>query len=763
MKGKGRMSEDRVRQKIRIQGIVQGIGFRPYVCREAQRRRLSGWVQNSRDGVELEVEGERQSLQEFLKELKSCPLPQAWLRSVVSEEVPPRGGHAFSILPSSKEGRGNTLIPPDLALCPQCRRDILTPGNRRFQYPFTNCTACGPRFTIIRSLPYDRQQTAMASFPLCPLCRKEYQEAADRRFHAQPNACPSCGPRPWLADARGREIDENWLPGAAARLLAGEILAVKGLGGFHLACDATQAAALARLRKRKQRPAKPFAVMCRNTEQASFYCYISGREAKLLESPAAPIVILGRRPEVELPPALAPDTDSLGVMLPYTPLHHLLLEAGPPMLVMTSGNISGLPLATDNRQALEQLGEVADTFLLHDRPILRPCEDSLARVASGRVRLLRRSRGYVPLPLTVPVPGPETVTFAAGGDMKNSFCYLIGNLAYPGPHNGDLETEETRRAYEDGAAQMAALLGASPAQCAFDPHPGYHSSAFARKMPAPSHQPVWHHHAHMASCMGENGLTGEVIGIICDGTGYGPDGTLWGGEIFTGGYRDFRRQFHLEAVALPGGEEAVRHPWRTAVAWLWHCLGHSGLDAARELFPRAAEEAGILTAMLERGFNSPLSSGCGRLYDAAAAILGICTENTYDGQAPTELSALAGGRKAATYPFRIQGSAIACDGLIRGLLAARREKINLRESAARFEATVAAMFATGAARARARTGLNRVVLSGGCFQSPTLTEMLQQQLEEAGFAVYRHALVPAGDGGLALGQALVTAWKGCGD
>ena len=548
------------RLRVRVNGTVQGVGFRPYIFREALRHGLTGWVQNDREGVTIEIEGRKAALSSFLKSVQHCSLRLARVTGVAIRELPPAGLAEYIILSSAQAGNSAACISPDVSTCNKCQGDILDAGNRRFAYPFTNCTDCGPRFTIVAGVPYDRAKTSMSGFAMCPHCAAEYRDPSDRRFHAQPNACPLCGPRVTLTGRNGEKIAGDWRSNFLAAVAAGKIVAVKGLGGFHLSCDAQNRAAVATLRERKRRPARPFAVMCRNLEVVRRFCLLEPAEEELLVSPAAPIVVLRRLTDCPLPRELSPGLGTIGVMLPYTPLHHLLFDERRELLVMTSGNESSLPLVKDNREALRELDGLADLFLLHDRDIYRRCDDSLAQVVEGRPQLMRRSRGYVPDPISVSAPPDAPVVLGVGGDIKNTFCLLAGGKAYFGPHTGDLGYRETTAVYLEALETMQQLLETAPAIIACDSHPGYHSAKLAAALPSQEVIPVFHHHAHLASCLGENMLHGPVIAVVCDGSGYGPDGTVWGGEVLTGDYLQFRRQFHLKQVPLPGGEAAVRRP-----------------------------------------------------------------------------------------------------------------------------------------------------------------------------------------------------------
>ena len=747
-----------IRLQVEVSGVVQGVGFRPYVYREALKRSLKGWVLNNRHGVVIEIEGPPLNVDQFLVELNRCSLRLAHINDIRCTSIDTAGDDGFFILESGSEGDGVPRIPADVAVCLNCRQDIQSPHNRRHQYPFTNCTDCGPRYTIIQGVPYDRRQTTMSGFTMCCECEQEYHNPLERRFHAQPNACPQCGPQAVLYDNQGETIPGPWREKTLSLLKAGHILAVKGLGGFHLACDAKNPEAVQTLRHRKGRPARPFAVMCRDESLVRDYCYVNKKEAELLTSPEAPIVVLRRRPGSILSNGLAPKAGTLGVMLPYTPLHYLLFGQDLEMLVMTSGNEPGLPLAKGSEEALRDLGGVTDFFLTHNRPIHKRCDDSLVQVVEGVPYMLRRSRGYVPAPIAVPVPNNHPQVFAAGGDLKNTFCFLKDGYAYPGPHIGDLSYAETRRVYLEAAGELAEMLQVEPTIVAYDCHPGYHSTTLATQKPL-IHQPVWHHHAHLASCMAENQLTGPVIGVICDGTGYGKDGTIWGGEVLSGDYLDFEREYHLEPVLLPGGEAAVRHPWRMAVSWLWQSAGQEGITLAKALFADKDSDINFLATMLKGKVNSPLVSSCGRLYDAVAALLGICRENTYDGQAPMELAEAALGYDRGSYPFTIEGKTIHCSALIKRLVDDYLRGKDAGKIAAAFEGTLVEMFAAAVERVRQQKGLDRVVLSGGSFQNPYLLTSLRTRLQSAGFHVYTQRQVPANDGGLALGQALVAAWR----
>jgi len=763
-----------VRRELIVEGVVQGVGFRPFVYRLAQDHRLAGWVCNDERGVVIAVEGAPEAVAAFEQDLQAKPPSLAVVARVRGRDLPPTGEQGFRIVASQRGEERVATVPADAATCAACRADILDPANRRYRYPFTNCTHCGPRFTIIKDIPYDRPMTTMATFTMCPDCAREYHDPADRRFHAQPNACPACGPSVRLVDAAGRDLcaPDAWLEAAAARLRAGQILAVKGIGAFHLACDATDEVAVARLRRVKHRRHRPFALMARDLETARLVAHVSPEEEQALTSPAAPIVLLQRRSAPGLPvaPSVAPGVDTLGVMLPYTPLHILLLQQAPPLLVMTSGNPSGLPVQFREEEALSDLAGLADAFLVHNRPIHVPCDDSVVQVVDGELRFLRRSRGYVPREVAVPAPPlvpnggrAAPAVLGAGGDLKNTFCLLQGRRAVLSQHLGDLETEEGQANYRRALDHLRRLTGIRPTVVACDMHPGYRSAALARSLGAETVVPVQHHHAHMSACMAENGLEGEAIGLVLDGTGYGPDGAVWGFEVLAGGYEDFRRIAHLAYSPLPGSEAAVRRPLRAAAGMVWAHLGSEAVGRLADLHPERAGEIENTRRLLDAGINCPPAGTAGRLFDAVAALLGICLEPTYEGQAAIELGAVADRAPDGAYPFRLEGREIQPGPLLDAVLADAARRVPVEAVAGRFLATVVAMLVEAACRAREETGLSVVCLSGGTFNSPWLLHHAAGRLEERGFRVLRHRLVPPGDGGLALGQAVSAQrrWRGC--
>jgi hydrogenase maturation protein HypF len=705
------------RRRIRVSGVVQGVGFRPFVYGLATRHGLGGFVMNDGGGVVVEVEGE--GLDRFAEELLAEAPPLARIASLSVEQVEPLREHTFRIADSVATGR-TALIPADVATCDDCLRELFDPADRRYRYPFVNCTQCGPRFTIVRGVPYDRPLTTMAGFPLCDDCRREYEDPLDRRFHAEPVCCPVCGPRLSLP-----------LEQAVALLRAGRILAVKGLGGYHLACDAANEDAVARLRARKLREDKPFAVL---TSAPGELAAPTPEELELLRSRERPIVLVRRRPDAPVAPSVAPGTEWLGLLLPYTPLHHLLLHDVGGALVLTSGNRSDEPIAHEDDEARERLGGIADELLAHDRPIHRRCEDSVLRAAFP----LRRSRGYVPVPIALPVAARRPLV-AAGAELKSTFCVVRGAEAFLSAHLGDLQSADAYLAFRRDLALYLEMLDAEPETIAYDLHPEYLSTKWALEQEAEL-VGVQHHHAHAAACLAEHGETGPALALVFDGTGYGTDGTLWGGELLRCDLAGFERLAHLAPVPLPGGEAAIRQPWRAAAVH----LERAGRPVPWE---RWAEVRASLAV------NAPLSSGMGRLFDAVAALLGLRDEVTYEGQAAIELEQLAGTIAAEPYAWRF-GDGAALVALVHDDLAAGRPRAEL---AAAFHETVAAAAAAACAEA-AEPRL--VVLSGGTFQNLRLLDSLRRRLEAAGFRVLAHARVPPNDGGVSYGQAAVAAARG---
>lgn len=767
----------RERRRIKVRGVVQGVGFRPFVYSQALRCDLAGFVLNSSSGVTIEVEGEPAGLLAFEQALRDRPPPLARVDGLTMEPLPPRGEMAFVIAHSRAGSERRTLIAPDVATCDDCLRELFDPADRRYRYPFINCTNCGPRFTIVRDVPYDRAQTTMSGFALCPACRAEYENPLDRRFHAQPNACPVCGPRlrfePMPGQAGAPEEGDDALRAAVGRLTAGAILALKGLGGYHLVCDALNAEAVARLRQRKRREARPFALMARDLDTVRQLCLLDAPEAELLLSRQRPIVLLRRRPgaEPDVAPAVAPGLETLGLMLPYTPLHHLLLHDfaaavgpdRPAVLVATSGNLSDEPIAYQDEDARARLATIADAVLGHNRPIHMRCDDSLVQVVGGSdapaVMPLRRSRGYAPEPIELPFACPVPI-LAVGGHLKNTFCLAKGTQAFLSHHIGDLENLEILTSFRDGIAHFQRLFDIEPQAVAYDLHPDYLATQHALSLDLPHAVGVQHHHAHIAGVLAEHGLSGPLIGVAADGTGYGSDGAVWGCEIMRADLREFTRLAHLAYVPLPGGEQAVRQPWRMAAVYLAQAYGEGflGLDIP---FVRRLDRGRwrALAQMIERGLNCPPASSLGRLFDAAAALLGLRDEVAYEGQAAIQLEAIA-APDGQIYPARIgSGTPAPIDvaPLIRSMVEDLRRGLPPALIAGRFHSSVAALIAAACEHARALSGLSEVALSGGVFQNRLLLELLLARLEAAGFRVYLNRRVPPNDGGLSLGQLAVAA------
>lgn len=730
------------RLHLKIRGIVQGVGFRPFVHKLVRRCGLKGYIKNTSSGVELELEGERPALERFVALLPGEAPALAVIESMEAEySTTLRGYEDFTIAQSQREEFRNTLISPDIGICEDCLRELRDSKDRRYRYPFINCTNCGPRFTIIKDVPYDRAKTSMASFPMCPDCDREYHDIENRRYHAQPDCCPDCGPRVFYLDELGNEIPGDGIELAREALKAGKILAVKGLGGMHLACRCDKEALVKTLRRRKQRDEKPFALMCRDVDCVRQICRLPAAEEKILTSFRRPIVLLEKRqPGYEY----LSENRYLGVMLPYTPLHYLLFGDDIDMLVMTSANLSDTPILFKNREAVEKLRGVADGYLLHDREIQTRCDDSLCWVLDGKEYFARRSRGYVPFPLRM--EGALQSILACGAEQKASFCLSKGSYVFQSQHIGDLKNMETLENYTGQIAHFKNLFDIEPGLAVCDLHPDYMSTEYAQSLPLPLIQ-VQHHHAHLAACMADNGLEGEVIGLIWDGTGYGTDGTAWGGECLLGGYENFRRFGHILPLALPGGDRATKEIDRLAFS----LLDASGCDTAA--IPRGE----TYRAMLAAGLNCPLSSGMGRLFDGVAAILGIKTRCSYEGQGAILLEAAAVTEEEGNYPLLLSGSPLVFDWreMIRAIVRDREEGVKTGVIAARFMNTLIEMAAGMALTAREESGLNRVCLSGGSFQNMYLMHRLPRRLETEGFEVYHHSRVSTNDEGIALGQLMI--------
>jgi len=760
-----------LRRGVVVRGVVQGVGFRPFVYRLALEEGLTGFVGNDTDGLTIEIEGPEKRVEAFLDRLQCEAPPLSRIDSVAVREMALVADSGFRIVASEVLGRVSTGIPADAATCPDCLRELLDPEDRRYRYPFLNCTNCGPRFTITRRIPYDRPQTSMAKFTMCPACQREYDDPLNRRFHAQPNACWECGPRVWLvqtADSESSSGDEA-VEQALQLLMDGKIVAIKGIGGFHLSVDATNQAAVMRLRERKRRYGKPLAVMVRDLEAARQVCVLTTEEEALLMTPARPIVLARRRDGCGIADAVAPGMPWLGVYLPYAPLQHLLFaDARVRALVMTSANLSEEPITIDNDEARARLGGIADAFLMHDREILQRCDDSVAAVVDGAPQLVRRARGFVPMGVALPFDAPPLL--AVGGHLKNVFALARGRFAYQSQHLGDLENLIGLEFFRESLDHLMRTFEIEPQTVVHDLHPGYLSTQWAKKWARErglSLIAVQHHHAHVAGCMAEHELTGKVIGMALDGTGYGSDGKIWGGEVLIARLDGFERFAHLEYVPMPGGEAAIKEPWRMALGHL-HASGFdAGLNETRSLVGTTENEARVLTRMIERGVNVPLTSSLGRLFDAVAAVVLGRRVVDYEAQAAIELEGIAvdelddvpgyemefaGGDWDAREPVRMSAAP-----LWRELLTDLRAGTSKARIAARFHVGVANGFVKVAVLARTATGLNQVALSGGCMHNRRLARLLREGLEEEGFKVYQHRNVSPGDGGLSYGQVAVAA------
>jgi hydrogenase maturation protein HypF len=764
---------DDVRRQIEVSGIVQGVGFRPYVYRLATGRHLRGTIRNTSAGVTIEIQGPAATVQDFVERLPAEAPPLARITSLTVHDVPCNGDRDFCIIHSHEGEEVRTLISPDVAICPDCLREMFDAKDRRYRYPFINCTNCGPRFTIIRDIPYDRPSTSMAAFPMCAACLAEYENPLDRRFHAQPNACWGCGPQVELWDKSGQKIPcGDPIVEAVSALRAGLVVAVKGLGGFHLAVDAMNPTAVAVLRQRKRRVEKPFAVMVTDLQAAEEICELDDGGRTALQSIQRPIVLLPKKTPSVIPDEVAPFNRYLGIFLPYTPLHYLLLAEGKfKALVMTSGNLSEEPIAIDNREAVHRLHGLADYFLVHDRDILLRCDDSVVRVAGGVTRQLRRSRGFVPVPVFLKEDQPSVL--AVGGELKNTICLTKGKHAFLSQHVGDLENIESYSFFHEAIEHLGRILEIRPQIIAYDLHPDYFSTKWALQQDGVALIGVQHHHAHIASCMAENHLEGRVIGFALDGTGYGTDGKIWGGEVLVAGYESFERAAHFEYVPLPGGAAAIREPWRMAVSYLAHHFGREfpQLDFMKLDIPFVRElnrpKVDFILRMMEQGVNSPLTSSCGRLFDAVAALIGIRQQVNYEAQAAIELemaiasSEVESSEKDTAYPIELlpedENWILSTRPLFEALLDDLGQNVSAATISRRFHNGLVEGFVQLATLLRSKTTLDRVCLSGGTFQNAYLSQRFEERLSESGFEVYTQKEVPSGDGGLSLGQALVAA------
>ena len=760
----------RTRRHVEVRGIVQGVGFRPFVYRLAERRGLSGWVLNDSQGVKIQVEGTPEAVADFMHALEQEAPPLARIDQLSSFEIEPRPEGEFVIRESSAHTDHATLISPDVATCHDCLRELLDPDDRRHLYPFINCTNCGPRYTIIEDLPYDRPLTTMRKFEMCETCAAEYADPRDRRFHAQPVACWACGPRLELLDQQGAPIDaDDAIARTVGLLREGKILAIKGLGGFHLAVDATNEDAVRELRQRKRREEKPFAVMSPDLDSARTYCEVSEAGERLLASWPRPIVLLPKRFPNPLARSVAPKSKFFGSMLPYTPLHHLLLREAEVALVMTSANLSEKPICIDNDEALSRLEGIADSFLMHDRDIHLRSDDSVARIDLSGPVVLRRSRGYAPSPVKLAVGGAAEV-LALGGELKNTVCLTRGGEAFLSQHIGDLRNFESLLFFRKTIEHLERILGVRPSLIAHDLHPDYLSTKEAVRLSQRALAEgvrlvgIQHHFAHVVSCMAEHGLTGQVLGVAFDGTGYGTDGHIWGGEFLVADRLEFRRVAKLKYVGMPGGDAAVKEPPRMAVSYLRDAFGERFQSVALRILDGWTDsQLNVLAAMLEKGLNCPKTSSMGRLFDAVAALTGVATRNTYEGQAAIELEAAAAADVSAAYQFGYAGpsepggSEMELDPApaIREVVSDIEAEVDVATISAKFHNAVVQAILEVAERVRSREAISDVVLSGGVFQNSYLIQKLSPELEARGFAAFRHRDVPPNDGGIALGQAAV--------
>jgi hydrogenase maturation protein HypF len=758
------------RASISVKGVVQGVGFRPFVYRLVIKHNLHGWVRNTSGKVEIEVEGGESEINSFLKELATQAPPMARIEYIQTVFSSPLGYTDFRIQESLAQSNQYQLISSDIATCMDCQDEIFNPVDRRFRYPFTNCTNCGPRFTIIEDIPYDRPNTTMREFKMCPDCAREYSDPLNRRFHAQPNACPVCGPKLELVDANGKVMKYGDIIKKAAELIKnGKILAIRGLGGFQLACDATNQTAVNLLRKRKHRPAKPFAVMAATIEDIIIHCRVSRTEAELLSSPQAPIVLLRwNHKQSDIAPSVAPGLKYLGMMLPYTPLHHLLLrEVGRP-LVMTSGNFSEEPIAKDNDEALVRLKDIADYFLLHNRGIHARYDDSVYMVEEDKTVALRRARGYAPYPIHL--PHKSTQILACGAELKNTFCLTRDDHAFISQHIGDMENEETLEHFENTIELYEKLFRIRPEAIACDLHPEYLPSKYAAHIAAVHGLPlipVQHHHAHIVSCMAENGVKNHVIGVAFDGVGYGNDGAIWGGEFMVADRQDFKRMGQFEYVPMPGGAAAIKKPYRMALSYLYSLLGDDFSLEGLPLVNLNPNETAIIKQQLQKRINCPLTSSAGRLFDAVAALVGLSGEVSYEAQAAIALEMQAPERFVRTkinfYPYSFKeqhGVTIVKLGeLFSAIVADVKNKVGVSIISLKLHQTIAGITSDMCRKISHNTGLKQVILSGGVFQNRILLRLTTAGLRKAGFQVFTHHLVPCNDGGLSLGQAIIANFQ----
>ncbi len=752
----------KIRKNIIIKGIVQGVGFRPFIHKLVKNYNLSGWVLNSNQGVEIDIEGKTEELNNFIGDIKKKLPPLARIEKIEVNQLPLIGYKGFNIKKSIvKEEDGFVLVSPDISICKDCLQELFDPHNQRFRYPFINCTNCGPRFTIIKDIPYDRGKTTMNNFKMCSLCQSEYDDIEDRRYHAQPNACADCGPQVSLYQNKRKLEDIDPIEKAVKLLKEGKIGAIKGLGGFHLACDATNNKAVARLRRLKNREAKPFGIMSFNLEKIKQYCKLGKKEEKWLINRARPIVLLKKKEDSLISSLVAPRNNYLGVMLPYTPLHYLLLKDNFTALIMTSGNIADQPIIGDNQEALEKLDRIADFFLLYNRDIFNRCDDSVLKIINGDNVFFRRSRGYVPHPIILDFKLKEVL--ALGGELKNTISFSKENYVFLSQYLGDLKSVETLNFLKESIASLKKMFRINPEIIACDLHPDYLSTQYAEETRAKKGLrvvKVQHHHAHIVSCMAENNIKEKVIGVAYDGTGYGDDGNIWGGEFLLCDLKEYLRVGHLKYYPLPGGDKAIMEPWRMAYSYLYSIYGPRAKKIDIDFNRRMDyDKLSIIEKMINKNINSPLTSSCGRLFDAASSLIGIRDEISYEGQAAMELESFCASGIKERYNFCIckEGKEFIIDPqeIFIDIIKDLKEGIDKKVIAAKFHNTVAGFTLNLCGKIRENTGINKIALSGGVFQNRYLTEKIISLLEKDGFQVYTQRKVPPNDGGISLGQAVV--------
>jgi len=745
------------RASLLIKGIVQGVGFRPFIYGLAKLYSLNGWVLNSTEGVNIEVESDNETLETFIKQIREKKPPLAVIDSIHVEYLPPLNYDGFVIRHSEGDKDKYVKISPDISTCNDCLTELFDPTDRRYRYPFINCTNCGPRFTIVKDIPYDRENTTMHSFKMCPLCQAEYDDPMNRRFHAQPNACPVCGPSVTLENLQGKIECDDPIKKAIELMIEGKIIAVKGIGGFHLACDATNDFAVSVLRERKRRTFKPFAVMSANLESIKEYCIVSNEESEILQCIQRPIVLLKKLHGNHISESVAPNNNYIGVMLPYSPLHYILLDSPLLALVMTSGNISEEPIVVGNNEAKRRLSDLADYFLFHNRDIQMRCDDSVAKVWNGHQVILRRSRGYAPHPVDLDFSMKEIL--ACGGELKNTFCLTKDNHAFISHHIGDLQNIEAYRYYQDSIEHYKRLFRIKPEAIAYDLHPDYLSTRYALEQKDIKPIGVQHHHAHIVSCMAENGLNEKVIGVACDGTGYGTDGTIWGCEFLIADYASFQRRGHLKYVHLPGGDVSTKETYRMVVSYLYSVYGDDLFDIDIPLFKRIEyKKLAFIKSMIEKGINVPLTSSCGRLFDAVSSLIDVRDDATYEAQAAIELEMIAKSGILNNYSYNItfvkDEYIIDLGDMFREIISDLANRVPKGIISAKFHNTVADFIMSMCEKLRIENDIKKVVLSGGTFQNTYLISETTRRLTEKGFMTYFHKRVPTNDGGISLGQVV---------